>query len=118
MKRLFFLISIGLLIPLVFASCQKEVDVEIEPGYILISNQTDVIYSILIRNIDKQMSEQQAGKVLPFAQVEIPLEYGYTYELKAVEENAPGNPNTYNRTILVKPHVDMHWSLPNKFGMN
>ncbi|MBN1340596.1 MAG: hypothetical protein JXA03_14805 [Bacteroidales bacterium] len=99
---------------LIMFSCQKEVEVEIDPGYLSVKNNSEITYDIFIRNTDKNSSEFLAGKVTGYGSADIPLEYGYTYEIRAVEDNPQGEPDTHNRTLLVKPHIELKWSLPNK----
>lgn len=118
MKKFISLAIILFGISIVFSSCQKEDEVEIDPGNLAVINNSESTFSIFIKNVDKESSEMMAGKVVAFGNVDIPLELGYTYEVIAIEDNPQGEPNTYNRTVLVQPHVEMTWSLPNKMIRN
>lgn len=114
MKNLLILFIAVLSAVIVLSSCQKEEEVIIEPSTLQVQNNSESPFDIYIRNIDKNTVEIYAGNVEGNASLTIPLELGYTYEAKAIEDVSQGEPSTISKSFLVNPHVKLRWNIPFK----
>ncbi|MCD4734613.1 MAG: hypothetical protein K8R53_01095 [Bacteroidales bacterium] len=113
MKKLISLLSLVFIVTILTTSCSKENEVVIEPGYLNVTNNSDMVFSVYIENVENGQELTYVGKVNEFGKLDIQLEMGYTYEVTAIED-VQGEPNTLSKRFLVYPHKSLTWTIPSK----
>ncbi|MCD4682145.1 MAG: hypothetical protein K8R86_02575 [Bacteroidales bacterium] len=97
-------------------SCSFEDEIVIEPGNLVIYNNSDLQFELTIKNIDNEDQTVVSESILKSnSQESIPLEKGYAYEAIAIENNPEkSDPTVFTKTFLIDAHQDTEWCIPSK----
>jgi hypothetical protein len=95
-------------------SCNKNDEVFIEPGYLVIENSSGQVFDLYLDNLDEpEKSIGYAGSVQANTRITLRPEIGYTYQVKA-EENDPsgGIPEVLIEVFTITPYQQEVWNIP------
>ncbi len=97
-------------------SCSFEDDIVLEPGNLVVYNNSDLQFELTIKNIDNEDQTVVSESILKSnSQESIPLEKGYAYEAIAIENNPEkSDPTVFTKTFLIDAHQDIEWCIPSK----
>jgi|GEM_PF-5276243 len=95
-------------------SCNKNDEVYIEPGYLVIDNSSGQEFDLYLDNLDHpEKSIGYAGSVQANTRVILRPEIGYTYQVKAEENNPSGGiPEVLIEVFTITPYQQETWSIP------
>jgi hypothetical protein len=97
-----------------FSACSFEDEIQLDPGTFIVHNNSNSAFDLVIENLnlDGQV-ENIEHTVDPNSSMNIPLEKGYNYEVKAMEANTGMTLlNTYSTVITVEAHKNIEWTIP------
>lgn len=97
-----------------FSACSYEDEIQIDPGKLLVYNNSNSSYDMIIKNMDMDEGTETIEKSIDAnSTLYIPLPKGYNYEVNAVEVNT-GQPelNIYSTTVTITAHQDGEWYIP------
>ena len=111
--KLFGVLFIALIL---FSSCSFEDEIILEPGNLVIFNNSDLQFELTIKNIDNEDQTVVSESILKSnSQESIPLEKGYAYEAIAIENNPEkSDPTVFTKILLIDAHQDIEWCIPSK----
>ncbi|RLD53704.1 MAG: hypothetical protein DRJ05_16000 [Bacteroidetes bacterium] len=94
-------------------ACQED-EIQLEPGIVSVQNNSTTPLDIYHKNIDLgDIDYTSAGTVLANSSLDIALSVGYNYQFKAIEFNPEKSEESFIvETILVKPHNETVWLIP------
>ena len=110
------LIGVLFIALILFSSCSFEDEIILEPGNLVIFNNSDLQFELTIKNIDNEDQIVVSESILKSnSQESIPLEKGYAYEAIAIENNPEkSDPTVFTKTFLIDAHQDIEWCIPSK----
>ena len=97
-----------------FSACSFEDEIELDPGTFIVHNNSNSPYDLVIENLNLEGGIENVERTVdPNSSMNIPLDKGYEYEVKAMEANASMTVlNTYSTVITVEAHKNIEWTIP------
>jgi len=97
-----------------FSACSFEDEIELDPGKFIIYNDSNSSFDLVIENINLEgQTETIELSIDSNTSMNIPLEKGYEYEVKAMEVNAGQTElKVYLTSITIEAHKDTEWHIP------
>ncbi|MBN3034922.1 MAG: hypothetical protein JW861_05000 [Bacteroidales bacterium] len=112
MKKMMMPLVAGFIL-IFIGACQVEEEVYIEPGQVEVNNVSNLNFEIYVTDLDRAPGiEVYKGIIHENQQILLELELGYSFRIKALNPESP-DPQVYEKTFLINPHVELSWSIPN-----
>lgn len=97
-----------------FSACSFEDEIELDPGKFIVYNNSNSSFELVIENMDlKEQIETIELLIDSNTSMNIPLDKGYNYEVKAMEVNGGQTELiVYSTKITIEAHKDAEWHIP------
>lgn len=97
-----------------FSACSFEDEIELDPGKFTVYNNSNSSFDLVIENMNLEGQTDLIELTIDNnTSMNIPLDKGYNYEVKAMEVN-PGQTELkmYSTIITIEAHKDSEWHIP------
>ncbi len=97
-----------------FSACSFEDEIELDPGKFIVYNNSNSSFDLVIENMNLEGQTDLIELTIDNnTSMNIPLDIGYNYEVKAMEVN-PGQTELkmYSTIITIEAHKDSEWHIP------
>ena len=97
-----------------FSACSFEDEIQLDSGKFIVYNDSNSSFDLVIENVNlKGQTEIIELTIESNTSMNIPLDKGYNYEVKAMEVNASQSElNVYSTLITIEAHKDSEWHIP------
>ncbi len=97
-----------------FSACSFEDEIEPYEGQFTVHNNSNNSFDLTIENVNLEGQIEIIEKTIDGnTSMNIPLDKGYNYEVKATEVNSgQAQLNVYSTVITIEAHKDSEWSIP------
>ncbi len=97
-----------------FSACSFEDEIELDQGKFIVYNNSNSSFDLVIDNMNLEgQSETIELSIESNTSMNIPLDKGYSYEVKAMEVSGGQTElSVYSTIITIEAHRDTEWYIP------
>ncbi|RLC55716.1 MAG: hypothetical protein DRH89_07140 [Candidatus Cloacimonadota bacterium] len=98
----------------IFSACSFEDEIEPYQGQFTVINSSNSSFDLTIENANLKEQVATIEKTIEGnSSMNIPLDKGYTYDVKASEvKNGQPSLSVYSTSITIEAHKDIEWTIP------